>query len=161
MARHSAEIAGQAAQRELAVDAGAAAHDGPARFAQLQRRAAFAIGLMADPELAPVIARIEIGQARIAVVDDLRDIVRRRIGAGLDEQHLASRRRKPVGQDAARGAPADDDVVIAHGAPRLPPPSEFAGTGARRSQAPAMSRGRACLMIRSLAVLSKRSTSTM
>ena len=51
-------------------------------FAQLQRRAAFAIGLMANrAELAPVMsADRNSAQARIAVVDDLRDIVRRRIG---------------------------------------------------------------------------------
>ena len=112
-------VGSKAAHRELAIDGRAAAHD--PRLLQLggrRRPGVVPWRARVDAQLRPMIARIEIGETRVAVGDHVGHSVGRRVGARLDEQHLVRRSRgQPRSQRAPRRASPDDDTVEVH-APR-------------------------------------------
>ena len=100
------------AHGELAVDARAAAHDaGLLEAARLGGRVERGRAVV-DAQALPVKARVEVGQSRIAVEDDVGNALGRRIGARLEQGH--PRRgigREAMGQHCAGRAAAHDHVV--------------------------------------------------
>jgi len=106
----------RAAIGQLAIDRGAAAQH--ARLLIFAQGRAFLGVVVADElgrdlELGPVEARIEIGQARIAVQNLGRLVAGRCVLSRLAEQDLVGAAGgEPVGQDRSGGAPAYNDVVI-------------------------------------------------
>ena len=107
-------IGGIAAQRHLAVDGGASAHDAALLVAAPGRRAGQVVTQwpQVDAEFGPVVVGAEVGAAGKAVEDVLGHPARRRVPARLDQENaVAAPRRKPVGQHASGRAAADDGVV--------------------------------------------------
>ena len=105
-----------AADRHHAVDAGAAAHQAGLFVAARHEGPVAAQQLVVDPQVAPVPGAVEIGDAGIGIQHRCGHLPRRRVGAGLQQQHATGRiGREPVGEYRARGTAADDDVVEGHG----------------------------------------------
>jgi hypothetical protein len=105
-------VAGLAAHVDHAVDAGAAAQGLAARIAQAPAvEALVRLGLV-QPVGARVADAVQVAHGNVDPVVVV-------LGAGLDQQHaVAAVARKPVGQEGAGRAGADDDVVergVAHG----------------------------------------------
>ena len=118
-ARPFVVVGRRAAIGHLAVDRRAAAQH--ARLLVLAQRRAVLLRIVVrhdlgvDLELGPVEARVEIGGAGVAVGDLGRLLARRRVLAGLAEQHLVGAPgRQAMGHDRAGRAAAHDDVVV-HG----------------------------------------------
>ena len=103
----------RAAIRHHAHHRGAAAHD--ASLGEADQRGIFLAApmhLQAGPEIGVVVIRGGVGIEHVG-----RLFARRRIGAGLEQQHARGRSRgKPIGQHASGRAAADDDDVeaVAH-----------------------------------------------
>jgi hypothetical protein len=132
-------VARRAAVGQLAVDRGPATQH--ARLLVFAQGRAFLIGVVvADdlgrhPELGPVEARIEIGQARIAVANLRRFVAGRRVLARFAKKDLVSTSGgEPLGHDRPGRAAAHDDGVVhvlrslcgfrrlAHEGPSVTPP---------------------------------------
>ena len=113
------EVGRRAAVGELAVDGGAAAQDARLLVFAQGRRALLGIvvgdDLGAHPEIGPVIARVEVGGAGIAVEHLGRHLAVRRVLPGFQQEHLiAALGGEAVGQHRARRAAADDDEIVGH-----------------------------------------------
>jgi hypothetical protein len=128
--------------RHLPVDRGAAAqHPRLLVFPERRRRRVRVVvgdDPRADLQPGPVEARVEVGGAGVGVLDLLRHLARRRVLAGLQQQHaVAGAGREPVGEHGAGGAAADDDVAVLHALP--PRPVAFWGVPRLRPAATAQS----------------------
>ena len=120
------EVGRRAAVGELAVDGGAAAQDARLLVLAQRRRALLRIvvrdDLGADLELGPVEARVEVGDAGIAVEHLRGDLAVRSVLAGLQQQHVAcALRGQPVCQHRPGRAAADDDEVVGRHGGSIPP----------------------------------------
>src|SRR5262249_51106409 len=106
-------VLGQAANREGAVDRGAAAHD-PRLLVAARGEWLVAVELLVkDPQATPVKPWVEIGDAGIAVEHACRDLAGRGVGAGLDEEDaVLAGLREPVRKHRSGGAAADDDEIV-------------------------------------------------